>query len=138
MPRRLATKPTLWTPYVGGGNLQGAWVIGTILRLTYRAHMDRRSPSRKFVVLAWVAAVVAVGLAATPPAVPIPPLNQKVLEFTRERIGRKVADGQCISLAVEALRYAGAKRYPFDRSGDYVWGRPIASFKEALPGDILQ
>ena len=100
--------------------------------------MDRRSRSRRFVVLAWVAAVVAVGLAAMPPKVPIPPLNQKVLEFARERIGKKVDDGQCLSLAVEALRYAGAKRYPFDPSGDYVWGRPIASFKEALPGDILQ
>ena len=100
--------------------------------------MDRRSRSRQFVALAWVAAVVAVGFAAAPPSVPIPPLNQKVLEFTRERIGKKVADGQCISLAVEAVRYAGAKRYPFDPSGDYVWGRPVASFKEALPGDILQ
>jgi hypothetical protein len=36
------------------------------------------------------------------------------------------------------LRSAGAKRYPFDPSGDFVWGRPVASFKEALPGDILQ
>ena len=77
-------------------------------------------------------------LASRRAVAPIPPLNQKVLEFTRERIGKKVDDGQCISLAVEALRFAGAKRYPFDLSGDYVWGRPIASFKEALPGDILQ
>jgi hypothetical protein len=82
--------------------------------------------------------VVAIDLAATTPAAPIPPLNQKVLEFARERMGEKVADGQCMSLAVEALRYAGAKRYPFDPSGDFVWGRPVASFKEALPGDILQ
>jgi hypothetical protein len=101
--------------------------------------MDRRSRSRRFVVLAWVAAVVALGLAAAPPpAVPIPPLNQKVLEFARERVGKKVADGQCTSLAVEAVRYAGAKRYPYDPSGDFVWGRPVASFNEALPGDILQ
>ncbi len=100
--------------------------------------MNRRSLSHRIVVLAWVTAVVALDLAATPPAVPIPPLNQKVLEFTRERLGEKVDDGQCISLAVEALRYAGAKRYPFDPSGDYVWGQPVASFKEALPGDILQ
>jgi hypothetical protein len=89
-------------------------------------------------VLAWVAAVVALDLAATPPAVPIPALNQKVLEFARKRIGERVGDGQCISLAVEALRYAGAKRYPFDPNGDFVWGRRVASFKEALPGDILQ
>jgi hypothetical protein len=100
--------------------------------------MDCRSLSRRFVVLAWVAAAVALGLAATPPVLPIPPLNQKVLEFASERIGKKVDDGQCISLAVEALRYSGAKRYPFEPSGDYVWGRPVASFKEALPGDILQ
>ena len=89
-------------------------------------------------MLAWVAAVVALDLAATPPAAPIPQLNQKVLEFARERIGEKVANGDCISLAVEALRYAKAKRYPFEPSGDFVWGRPVASFKEALPGDILQ
>jgi hypothetical protein len=100
--------------------------------------MDRRSRSRHFVVLAWVAAVVAVTLAAAPPKVSIPLLNQKVLEFARERIGKKVADGQCLSLAVEALQHAGAKRYPFPPSGDFVWGRPVASFKEALPGDILQ
>jgi hypothetical protein len=100
--------------------------------------MKRRSRSWQFAVPASVVAVVAFGLAAAPPAVPNPPLNQKVLEFTRERIGKKVADGQCLSLAVEALRSAGAKVYPFDQSGDYVWGRPVASFKEALPGDILQ
>ena len=100
--------------------------------------MDRRSRLRQFVVLAGVVAAVVVGLARGAAWAPIPPLNQKVLEFTRERIGKKVDDGQCISLAVEALRFAGAKRYPFDPSGDYVWGRPIASFKEALPGDILQ
>src|SRR5207248_547099 len=70
----------------------GAFVIGTILRSTDRVLMDRRSRSRRLVVLAWVTAVVAPGLAATPPAVPIPPLNQKVLEFARERIGEKVAD----------------------------------------------
>ena len=61
-----------------------------------------------------------------------------MLEFARDRIGEKVGNGDCLSLAVEALRYAGAKRYPFDPSGDFVWGRPVASFKEALPGDILQ
>src|SRR5262245_57969309 len=100
--------------------------------------MDCRSRSRRFVVLAWVTVVVALDLAAAPPAAPIPPLNQKVLEFARDRIGEKVADGQCLSLAVEALRYAGANRYPFDPREDYVWGRPVASFREAMPGDILQ
>jgi glyoxylase-like metal-dependent hydrolase (beta-lactamase superfamily II) len=98
--------------------------------------MNRRS--QRHIVLAWVTAVVVVELAAMAPAPPIPPLNQKVLAFASERIGEKVADGQCTSLAAEALRYAGAKRYPFEPSGDFVWGRRVPSFKEALPGDILQ
>jgi hypothetical protein len=100
--------------------------------------MDPRTPSGRVVALAWAVAVVAFGLAATPPAVTISPLSQKVLSFAHERIGKKVGDGQCTSLAIEALRFAGAKRYPFNPSGDFVWGRPVASFKEALPGDILQ
>jgi hypothetical protein len=125
-------------PRHGGGSLQRAWVIGTIVRSTERLLMHCRSRSRRLVVLTWIGAVVALALAPAPPEAPIPPLNQKVLEFTRERIGKKVADGQCLSLAVEALRFAGAKRYPFDPGGDYVWGRPVASFKDALPGDIIQ
>jgi hypothetical protein len=88
--------------------------------------------------MAGITAGVVLALAATPPAQPIPPLNQKVLEFARDRIGEKVGDGQCLSLAAEALRSAGAKRYPFDPSGDFVWGRPVASFPQAMPGDILQ
>jgi hypothetical protein len=59
-------------------------------------------------------------------------VNRKVLDFARGRIGQKVADGRCMRLAFEALRYAGAQRYPFDPNGDFVWGRPVASFKEAL------
>ena len=69
----------------------------------------------------------------------LPPLNTKVVKFCREQLGKKVTNGQCASLAVEALREAGAKRFPLENSGgDYVWGREIESFKEALPGDILQ
>ena len=34
--------------------------------------------------------------------------------------------------------HAGARRFPRERSGDYIWGRSIDSFKDALPGDVLQ
>jgi hypothetical protein len=65
-------------------------------------------------------------------------LNDKVVEYARDHMGEKVGDGQCTSLAVEALRYAGAKVDPFRPDGDFVWGRQLDSPKEAKPGDILQ
>ena len=100
-----------------------------------------RSRSTKLAVSAGIATLVVFALAAAPPAAPPPPLpslNQKVLEFVRERMGKKVGDGQCTSLASAALREAGARRYPFAPSGDFIWGRPVSSFQEALPGDVLQ
>ena len=36
---------------------------------------------------------------------PLPPLNEKVVGFAREHVGKKVDNGQCTSLAIEALRY---------------------------------
>ena len=66
----------------------------------------------------------------------IPPLNEKVVAFARSHLGQPVGDGICVTLAVEALDAAGAKRFPFDRSGDYVWGEEVADFKDVLPGDI--
>jgi hypothetical protein len=45
-----------------------------------------------------------------------------------------VGDGQCSTLAVEALRSAGAK-LPAERSG---WGRELPSFRDSRPGDILE
>ncbi len=69
----------------------------------------------------------------------LPPLNRKVVDFAQAHRGEKVADGQCTALATEALREAGAKRFPFHGTGgDYVWGRPVPSFREAIPGDIVQ
>jgi hypothetical protein len=69
---------------------------------------------------------------------PLPPLNAKVHEFAKSNLGKPVGDGICVTLAVEALQEAGAKRFPFVRSGDYVWGELVPDFKDVLPGDILQ
>jgi hypothetical protein len=90
---------------------------------------------------------VLVGvMGADPPAKPqvkaaapaLPPLNAKVLAFAQENKGEKILDGQCTSLARAAIRAAGARRFPFEGGGDFVWGEPVPSFRDALPGDVLQ
>ncbi len=69
----------------------------------------------------------------------LPPLNEKVLTYAREQVGQRVGDGSCATLAIAALKASGAKAYPDSRAeGGLVWGEPVASFQEALPGDILQ
>lgn len=86
-------------------------------------------------------ATSALGLFGSAPAEPptLPILNQKVAEFAESQRGKKVGDGSCVTLAVEALRSANAKRFRLNRAdGDYVWGRRVDDFKDALPGDILQ
>jgi hypothetical protein len=87
-----------------------------------------------------VAAVLALTLAAPAPAEPpIPALNEKVAEFARTQLGKKVGDGECTALALAALRHAGAQRFPLSRRhGDFVWGRLVDHPSDALPGDILQ
>jgi hypothetical protein len=74
-----------------------------------------------------------------PEAVELPPLNESVIAFAREQLGKKVGNGECTALVVEAFRNAGARRFPLKRSdGDFVWGRPVATFRESLPGDVVQ
>jgi hypothetical protein len=78
-------------------------------------------------------------------------LGEKVLAFCEQRIGRKVGDGECATLAAEALAAAGAMRMgrDFPNPGDYVWGRQVAlleagrkgvtgSLDKVKPGDIIQ
>ena len=90
-------------------------------------------------ILMIVASTLA-GAPGTPPrAAPLPPLNAKVEAFARSNLGKPVGDGICITLAVEALEAAGARRASFrDPKGDYTWGEPVPDFKDVLPGDILQ
>lgn len=87
-------------------------------------------------------AFVCLGLfGAAPPksAEPLPELNQKVVAFARDSLGKKVGDGSCSTLAVYALRHAEAQSFPFDGSnGDFVWGTEVKSSSDALPGDIIQ
>jgi hypothetical protein len=74
-----------------------------------------------------------------------PELNKKVMTFAKEHLGEKVGDGECATLAVQALRQAGARGLVFADDGAYVWGKLVRTVTpganltgEALPGDILQ
>ncbi len=74
----------------------------------------------------------AAGLLAQPDS--LPPLNQRVVAFVREQVGRRVGRGECWDLAAQALDAAGAKW-----DGDYGFGRKLDPDKETiLPGVIVQ
>jgi hypothetical protein len=62
-------------------------------------------------------------------------LNDKVVEFARSKLGRQVGNGQCNTLAVEALRHSGGSRRG---ARDSVWGDELTSLEGAKAGDILQ
>ncbi|WP_435018734.1 hypothetical protein TA3x_000719 [Tundrisphaera sp. TA3] len=81
--------------------------------------------------------ILIAATAAAPPE--LPPLNARVAAFARDHLGKPVGDGICTTLAIEALREAGAKPAPLDEpDGQYRWGTPVDSLADALPGDILQ
>ncbi len=64
----------------------------------------------------------------------LPSANQKVLEYTKSVIGKKVDRGECWDLANRALEYAGASW-----DGAYKYGQLINHKKtKALAGDIIQ
>ena len=69
-------------------------------------------------------------------------LNEGVVKFSRDRVGKKVGDGECTSLAIAALESVGAKTtHDFGVSGidkDYEWGTPVEKPADARPGDIVQ
>src|SRR5262249_2921450 len=51
---------------------------------------------------------------------------EKVVEFAKKKLGEQVGNGECWTLANEAVRAAGAKSSPAyqdsPNKGDYVWG----------------
>ena len=68
-------------------------------------------------------------------------LSDRILAFARQRLGQVHGDGECFTLADDALRNAGAKSAAdFGKVGpdlDYAWGQAVA--RTALqPGDIIQ
>jgi hypothetical protein len=63
----------------------------------------------------------------------LPKLNAAVLAFAESKIGEKVGNGQCWTLAAEALKSAGAKH-----ANGYTFGKKLDKDAEILPGDIFQ
>ena len=82
--------------------------------------------------------------------------NPKVLAFAKKSIGKQIGDGECATLAVEAMKEAGAKPLrdykDSPKEGDYVWGELVYGLEIAptlrtestpvgttvKPGDIIQ
>ena len=68
-------------------------------------------------------------------------LGNTIASFAIRAQGRVVGDGECFSLADQALTYAGARSAAYyseiTPDGDYIWGKPIR-LNVVRPGDILQ
>jgi hypothetical protein len=66
------------------------------------------------------------------------PLNQKVYDWARSKLGQKVDRGECWDLAHRALQHAGAQSSTTTgEKDDYVWGTAV-TVQTVSPGDILQ
>jgi hypothetical protein len=69
------------------------------------------------------------------------PLGTQVVQFAQARRRRRVGDGECFTLADQALRTAGAKSASdfgtITADADYIWGTSVA-VSSVQPGDIVQ
>ena len=63
----------------------------------------------------------------------IPDLNVRVANFAIAHLGKTVGNGECWTLAQEALTAAGAQS-----PDDFVFGRELVQNEKWLPGDIIQ
>jgi len=76
------------------------------------------------------------------------PLNEQIVSFCQQAMGKQVGGGQCSHLADGAVTFAGARNWPGltpRGSDDYVWGELVCviegnsrDFSKAMPGDIIQ
>ena len=68
--------------------------------------------------------------------------NQKIVNWAKGNLGKKIGRGLCWDLGEEALKRAGAQTSndlgPVGEETDYVWGDPIDALKDVQPGDLLQ
>lgn len=68
-------------------------------------------------------------------------IAEQILSFTRGRRGRRVGDGECFTLADQALRGAGARSASdygtVSPDADYVWGASV-TLSDLRPGDVVQ
>ncbi len=60
-------------------------------------------------------------------------VNRRVVKFAADHAGQQVGNGECWTLAAEALKDAGAKL-----DGAYGFGRKLGKRDAVLPGDVMQ
>jgi hypothetical protein len=80
---------------------------------------------------ATVAAAAHPALMAVDSSVPV--LNRMILDFAARNMGKEVGNGECWTLADEAMKSAGTTHPDV-----YIWGRALAKNEKVLPGDIIQ
>lgn len=65
--------------------------------------------------------------------------SQKVYQWARQQLNKRVGAGECWDLADRALRQAGARSSATTgRDDNYDWGTPINPVQAVIPGDVLQ
>lgn len=79
---------------------------------------------------------ISLGKDDTELAVHLPALNRKVVEYAQTKKGQKIGDGECWTLAAEALRAAEA-HVPVEPML-YVFGKELGPRDAVFPGDIIQ
>jgi hypothetical protein len=67
-----------------------------------------------------------------------PELNEKVLKFAKSHFRKQVGNGECWTLADQALAAANARRPGTNGMGPFVFGRELKPREKVLPGDIVQ
>jgi hypothetical protein len=63
----------------------------------------------------------------------VPVLNLQILSFAIPHLGTEVGNGECWTLADEAMKSANTTH-----PDAYVWGRPLGANERVFPGDIIQ
>ncbi len=68
-------------------------------------------------------------------------IAQQIMNFANQRMGTSHGDGQCFTLADDALKNAGAKSAAdfgkVTKDADYVWGAAVKR-TDVKPGDVVQ
>ena len=78
--------------------------------------------------------VLALGSGAPGGCDSVPVLNQRVIAFVKDHVGKRVGTGECWDLAAQALAKAGATW-----DGAYGFGKRVDPLKECVhPGDIIR
>jgi hypothetical protein len=89
-------------------------------------------------VLVFCCGLLLVRAAAGDKDKELPPINARVLKFAESNLGKQVGNGECWTLADQALASAKAKRPGRNGYKPYEFGRPLKADEAPLPGDIVQ